>query len=77
MDKVKDTIAFLNPGQVVILTADQLLYALAKQIQWRWPDKFGEDKIVMMFGGLQIEMAALNYRNVFASKWMDGRPYRS
>ncbi|KAH3830803.1 hypothetical protein DPMN_104056 [Dreissena polymorpha] len=52
MDKVKDTMAFLNPGQVVVLTADQPVYALTKQIQLRWPEIYGEDKIVMMFGGL-------------------------
>ena len=30
-----------------------------KQIQWHWPDLYGEEKLVMMFGGLHIEMAAL------------------
>ena len=34
------------------------MYALAKQIQWNWPDSYGEDKQVIMFGGLHIEMAA-------------------
>ena len=38
---------------------DQLLYALAKQVQWNWPDKHSEDNYVVMFGGLHIEMAAL------------------
>ena len=33
--------------------------ALAKQVQWNWPDKYDEDKCVVMFGGLHIEMAAL------------------
>jgi len=32
---------------------------LAKQIQWKWPENYGEDQIVVMFGGLHIEMAAL------------------
>ncbi|KAH3740982.1 hypothetical protein DPMN_047700 [Dreissena polymorpha] len=65
MDKVNDTIAFRNPDRVVVLTADQPLYALALQIQLRWPDKYGEDKIVMLFGGLHIEMAALNSIETF------------
>jgi len=59
MDKIKDTVAFLNPGQVPIITADQPIYAIAKQIQWHWPQHYGEDKFVIMFGGLHIEMAAL------------------
>ena len=28
-------------------------------MQWHWPEKYGEDKFVIMFGGLHIEMAAL------------------
>ncbi len=49
----------INPGQVPVLAADQPLYALAKQIQWSWPSTLGEDKFVVMFGGLHIEMATL------------------
>lgn len=59
MDKVRDTLSFLNPGQTPVITADQPLYALAKQIQWHWPEHYGEDKFVIMFGGLHIEMTAL------------------
>ena len=49
----------LNPGQVPVVAADQPLFATAKQVQWHWPDKYGEGKFIMMFGGLHIEMAAL------------------
>jgi len=59
MDRIKETVAFLNPQQVPVMAADQPIYAVAKQIQWHWPDQYGEDKFVMMFGGLHIEMAAL------------------
>ena len=59
MQKVCDTVAHLNPGQVPVITADQPIYALAKQVQWQRPDKYGEDKYLVMFGGLHIEMAAL------------------
>lgn len=52
MDKVRDTVGLLNPGQIPVNTADQPLYTLAKQIQWHWPEKYGEDKYVLMFGGL-------------------------
>ena len=27
------------------------LFTLAKQIQCKWPDTYGEDKLVVMFGG--------------------------
>ena len=58
MDNVRDRVPFLNPGQAPVIAADQPLYALAKQIQWHWPENYGEDKFVLMFGGLHIEMAA-------------------
>ena len=58
MAKVRDTVAFLNPGQTPVIAADQPLYALAKRMQWKWPE-YGEDKFVIMFGGRHIEMAAL------------------
>ena len=58
MKMIRDTVAFLNPGQTPVIAADQPLYALLKQIQWEWPE-YGEDKFVIMSGGLHIEMAAL------------------
>ena len=35
------------------------LFAIVKQIQWTWPDLYGEDKIVIMFGGLHVEKTVL------------------
>lgn len=59
MDVIQNAINFLNPGQVPTITFDQPLYAIAKTIQWNWPDTYGEDKFVIVMGGLHIEMAAL------------------
>ena len=59
MDRVKDTVAYLNPDQTPVIAADQPINTIAKQIQWQWPDQYREDKYVIMFGGLHIEMAAL------------------
>ena len=56
---IKRAVHHLNPEQIPVITFDQPLYALAKQIQWTWPDEYGEDKYVVMFGGLYIEMAVL------------------
>ncbi len=47
----------LNPGQVPVMAFDQPLFALAKVVQWKWPEVLGEKKFVVMFGGLHIEMA--------------------
>ena len=59
MDKIKEATHFLNPGQTPAMAVDQPLFALAKQIQWQWPNTYDEDKFIVMFGGLHIEMAAL------------------
>ena len=50
-------IHFLNPGQIPVIAFDAPLFALAKLVQWKWPDMHGEDKCVAMMGGLHIEMA--------------------
>ena len=56
---VMKAVEHLNPGQAAVIAFDQPLYALARQIQWRYPDTMGEDKLVVMLGGLHIELAVL------------------
>jgi hypothetical protein len=48
MEKVKEVTNFLNPGQTPVMTADQPLFVLAKQIQWQWADLYGEEKFVII-----------------------------
>ena len=36
---------------------DAPLYALAKLVQWKWPNTHGEWEHVVMMGGLHIKMA--------------------
>ena len=43
LDVIKTAIEHLNTGQTPAVAFDQPLYALAKQIQWKLPDKYGED----------------------------------
>ena len=38
MQKVKETTSYVRPDQVPVLTVDQSLFAMAKQIQWQWPE---------------------------------------
>ena len=42
-----------------MITVDQPINALAKQVQWHWLALYGDNKCVVMFGGLHIEMAAM------------------
>ena len=44
MDVVKNAVEHVNPGQTPVVTLDQPLFVLARQIQWKWPEKYGEDK---------------------------------
>ena len=59
MDVVKKAVDILNHGQVPVITLDQPLYTIAKQIQWNWTASHGENKFIVMLGGLHFEMAAL------------------
>ena len=60
MKVVRQATNSLNPSQLPVIALDQPLFALAKFIQWNWPEDFGEDKYIVMFGGLHIEKAALD-----------------
>ena len=68
MDVVKKTTRHLNPNQPPVLVMDQPLFAIAKEIQWKLPDVYGENQYFVMMGGLHIEMAAFNVLGV----WLDG-----
>src|SRR6218665_385514 len=73
MDVVKAAVSKLNPGQVPVITFDQPPYALAKLIQWNWPESYGVSKFVIMLGGLHTEMAALKALGSFlgGSGWVE------
>jgi hypothetical protein len=57
MNVVRQVTEHLNPGQIPVVTLDQPLYAIAKYVQWKWPETHGERVYVTMLGGLHIEMA--------------------
>ena len=68
MGLVQKAVKHLNPGQTPVVTFDQPMFTIAKEIQWKYPDSHGEDIFVIMFGGLHIEMAALKA----LGSWLDG-----
>ncbi|CAB4003814.1 Hypothetical predicted protein [Paramuricea clavata] len=67
MNVIHSAVELVNPGQTPVIAMDQPLFALAKQIQWQWPHTHGEDKLLVMFGGLHIELAILRT----LGKWLD------
>jgi hypothetical protein len=73
MNVIRDATHHLNPGQTPVIAMDQPLFALAKQIQWDKPILYGENKIIIMFGGLHIEMAVMKTLGDWLSEsgWTD------
>ena len=53
---IAKAIQYINLNQVPVIAVDQPLYSLAKQIQWTWVETKGEDKFLIMFGGLHIDI---------------------
>ena len=72
MDVVKAAVNYVNPGQTPVLACDQPLFAIAKQIQWTWTQTHGEDLMILMFGGLHIEIAGFkNGRFMAGRQWLE------
>ena len=68
MDIIKQVTKHINPVQIPVLTVDQPLYAIAKKIQWTWPNTYGEKWFVVFMGGLHIEMNILS----LLGDWLGG-----
>ena len=58
----------INSEQIPVITSDQPVYALAKQLQWRYPELYGEDKMFLMLGGLHINLAIIS----MIGSWLEG-----
>ena len=54
MNVLRVAAEFLNPPVVAF---DAPLYAITKFTQWKWCDTHGEEKFIVIFSGLHIEMA--------------------
>ena len=73
MNIIRNAMDHVNNGQVPAITFEQPLYAIAMQIQWKWPDVYGEGQFVIMLGGLYIEKAALST----VGDWVKGSGWTS
>lgn len=67
MRVVKSAVEHVNLSQTPVITLDQLLFALAKQIQWTLAE-FSEAKFVVMLEGLHMEVASFK----ILGKWLSG-----
>ena len=55
---VAKLVSTINSHQDPVITANQPVYALVKQVQWKYPNRF--KSFALMMGPLYIEMALLN-----------------
>ena len=60
MDIIDQVHKKLKLDQPLVITADQPVCASGKQVQWLYPDEFGDHKVLMIIGPLHIEIDFLN-----------------
>ena len=65
---VQSAVNFIYPDQIPVLACDQPLFAIAKEIQWAWPENLGENHFVVMLGRLHIEITAFKT----LGSWLNG-----
>ena len=65
MSVIVDTIKKINPDQIPIDTCDQPVFALTKEVQWRYPETFSDDLYLSILGGLHIEQEVLTIHGDF------------
>ena len=59
MEIIKQTIAYLNPGQTPVDVCDQPVFVLTNKIQWRYSEKFGSFSCFCLFDALHFEQCML------------------
>lgn len=69
LDVINKLTGITNPGQTPVVAMDQPLFAIAKNVQWKWPLVYGETKIVIMFRGFHSALKTLG--DFFKKQWMD------
>ncbi|EDO35715.1 predicted protein [Nematostella vectensis] len=52
MSVIRLSIEKINPGQIPVIAFDQPLNAVAKEVQWKWPSLYGEEKYVADTGDI-------------------------
>ena len=60
MDVIDQVHKKLKLDQPLVITADQPVYVIGKQIQWLYPDEYGDQKVLLMMGPLHIEISFFN-----------------
>lgn len=57
MKVLHQAISYLNPGQTLVMVADQPLITLEKKFQWKFPQtEIGKDSLLVRLGTMHTEM---------------------
>ena len=65
---IQAAVQHINPGQTPVICVDQPLIAQGKQLQWSLDSEYGEDKFVLLLGGLHTEMTSFK----MLGHWLEG-----
>ena len=65
---IRAAVQHINPGQTPVICVDQPLFAVGKQLQWSLDSEYGEDKFVLLLGGLHTEMTSYK----MLGHWLEG-----
>ena len=60
MDVIDQVHKKFKLDQPLVITADRPVYAIGKQVQWLYLDKYGDHKVLLMMDPLYIEISFLN-----------------
>lgn len=55
LDIIIDSTSKINPKQVPVCNGDEPVYARIKTIQWLFPEKYGESKLVAVLGDIELD----------------------
>lgn len=67
-DGIQAPVQHVNPGQIPVICVDQPLFAKLKQLHWSMDSQCGEDKFVILLGGLHTEITSYKV----LGHWLEG-----
>ena len=61
MDIIEHVHKKLELDQPLVITADQPVYTIGKEVQWLYPDEYGDHKVLMMMDHFISKLIFLTY----------------
>ena len=64
---IHGAVQYVNPDQIPVMRMDQPLFAKMKQLKWSMGTMYGENKFMLLFGGIHIQLT-----HKCLGHWMEG-----